>query len=226
VQPWPYHVAVVSGCDVDRRALGQERDGGVTGASSPWLGSAPQLHETGAGDREWPSAGRGASHSDHPASIRQRDVGRVLRGAWIPSADTSGRRIRLARNPDRCCTCNGLSPSSRGCGRTRGVYGEVNSTSRLLGRCQAWAAGRPRRGRVRAGDWTMQEEINRVLTDRARRDAVSRRVTRRQYGGERASRSDSGTCRQRHDDSLCWAARRAARKVPARHGLAKGVTSW
>ena len=102
------------------------------------------------------------------------------------------------------------------------VYGDVNSTlaAALVAAKLGLRVGHVEAG-LRSGDWTMPEEINRVVTDRL---SDLRFVPSRDAGGNLIA---EGVPTERIDfvgnvmiDSLCWALPRALeRHVPARHGL-------
>jgi len=109
------------------------------------------------------------------------------------------------------------------------VYGDVNST--LAAALVASKLGR-RVGHVeaglRSGDWSMPEEINRVVTDRLSdllltpsRDAGGQLGRRRDLRGSRPFR------RNVMIDSLCWALPQAAKRdVASRYEVRAWATRW
>jgi len=105
------------------------------------------------------------------------------------------------------------------------VYGDVNSTlaAALVAAKLGLRVGHVEAG-LRSGDWTMPEEINRVLTDRlAELLFIPSRDAAVNLAAEGVAVDRVYFVGNVMIDSLCWALPDAlARNVPARHGLAQG----
>jgi len=105
------------------------------------------------------------------------------------------------------------------------VYGDVNSTvaAALVAAKLGLRVGHVEAG-LRSGDWTMPEEINRVLTDRlAELLFIPSRDAAANLAAEGVTADRVHFVGNVMIDSLCWALPGALeRNVPARHGLAQG----
>src|SRR5881409_3477041 len=106
------------------------------------------------------------------------------------------------------------------------VYGDVNSTlaAALVAAKLGLRVGHVEAG-LRSGDWTMPEEINRVLTDRlADLLFIPSRDAAANLAAEGVAADRVYFVGNVMIDSLCWALPGALeRNVPARHGLAQGT---